>query len=130
MPRITIIGTTTWGITLGVVLAHKGLDVRLWARTAKEADKLKDKGPDPHLLPGITLPPQLSVTSSLSEALAYVNAIILAVPSQSMRQNIVSVKYYLNKSTLVISAAKGIEIGSNKRMSEVIAEEINPRLRL
>jgi glycerol-3-phosphate dehydrogenase (NAD(P)+) len=129
MPKITIIGTTTWGMTLGVVLAHKGLDVRLWARTAKEADKLRNKGPDPHLLPGVTFPPQLLVTSSLSKALAYVNAIILAVPSQSMRQNIVSVKYYLNKSTLVISAAKGLEIGSNKRMSEVIAEEINPRFR-
>jgi len=46
-----------------------------------------------------------------------------------MRQNIIAVKYYLNKSTLIISAAKGIEIGSNKRMSEVIAEEINPRFR-
>ena len=129
MPKITIIGTTTWGMTMGVVLAHKGLDVRLWARTAKEAEKLRSKGPDPHLLPDVTFPPQLLVTSSLSEALAYVNAIILAVPSQSMRQNIVSVKYYLNKSTLVISAAKGLEIGSNKRMSEVIAEEINPRFR-
>ena len=129
MPKVAIIGTTTWGITLGVVLAHKGLEVRLWARTEKEASKLRDKGPDPHLLPGVTFPPQLSVTSSLSEALAYVNAIILAVPSQSMRQNILSVKYYLNKSTLVINAAKGLEIGSNKRMSEVIAEEINPRFR-
>ena len=129
MPRIAIIGTTTWGITLGMVLAHKGLDVRLWARTSKEADKLKNKGPDPHLLPDVTFPPQLSITNSLSEALAYINAIILAVPSQSMRQNIIAVKYYLNKSTLIISAAKGIEIGSNKRMSEVIAEEINPRFR-
>ena len=89
MPKITIIGTTSWGMTLGVVLARKGLDIRLWARTAKEAEKLRDKGPDPHLLPGVTLPPQLLVTSSLSEALAYVNAIILVVPSQSMRQNIV-----------------------------------------
>ncbi len=127
MPKVAIIGTTTWGITLGMVLAHKGLEVRLWARTEKEASKLRDKGPDPHLLPGVTFPPQLSVTSSLSEALAYVNAIILAVPSQSMRQNILSVKYYLNKSMLVVSAAKGLEIGSNKRMSEVIAEEIDPR---
>jgi len=127
MPKVAIIGTTTWGITLGMVLAHKGLEVRLWARTEKEASKLRDKGPDPHLLPGVTFPPQLSVTSSLSEALAYVNAIILAVPSQSMRQNILSVKYYLNKSMLVVSAAKGLEVGSNKRMSEVIAEEIDPR---
>jgi len=129
MPRIAVIGTTTWGMTLAIMLANKGLDVRLWARTAKEAAKLKDKGPDIHQFPNVAFPPQLSVTSSLSEALAYVNAILLVVPSQSIRQNIISVKYYLNKSTLVISAAKGLEIGSNKRMSEVIAEEINPRFR-
>jgi len=126
MPRIAIIGTTTWGITIGVVLAHKGLQVRLWARTEKEAIELKNNGPNPRLLPGVTFPPQLSVTSSLSEALADVTAVILAVPSQSMRQNIKLVKDYLEKSMLVVSAAKGLEIGSHKRMSEVIAEEIDP----
>ncbi len=129
MPRIAIIGTTTWGITLGVVLAHKGLEVRLWARTEEEAAKLKSKGPDSHLLSGVTFPPQLSVTSSLSEALAYVKAVILAVPSQSMRQNIRLAKDHLKKSMLIVSAAKGLEIDSNKRMSEVIAEEIDPGFR-
>ena len=129
MPKIAIIGTTTWGVTLGVVLARKGLEVRLWARTEKEASKLRNKGPDPHLLPGVTFSSQLSVTSSVGEALANVNAVILVVPSQSMRQNMLSVKSYLNKSVLVVSAAKGLEIGSNKRMSEVIADEIDPRFK-
>jgi len=129
MPKVAIIGTTTWGVTLGVVLAHKGLEVRLWARTEKEASKLRNKGPDPHLLPGVTFSPQLSVTSSVGEALANVNAVILAVPSQSMRQNILSVKSYLNKSMLLVSVAKGLEIGSNKRMSEVVADEIDPRFK-
>jgi len=129
MPKVAIIGTTTWGITLGVVLAAKGLEVRLWARTEEEANKLNNKGAHPHLLPGVVFPSQLSVTSSLRDALAYVNAVILVVPSQSMRQNIKLVKGYLRKSMLVVSAAKGLEIGSNKRMSQVIAEEIDPGFR-
>ena len=127
MPKIAIIGTTTWGITLGMVLARKGLEVRLWARTEQEAAELRSAGPNPPLLPGITFPSQLSITSSLSEALAGVDAIILAVPSQTMRWNIKLVTGYLKKSMLVISAAKGLEIDSGKRMSQVIAEEIDPR---
>ena len=129
MTKIAIIGTTAWGITLGVLLSHKGLQVRLWARTEEEATRLKNNGPNPSLLAGIAFPSQLSVTSSLSEALADVAAVILAVPSQSMRQNIKLVKDYLTGSMLVVSVAKGLEIGSHKRMSQVIAEEIDPRSR-
>ena len=127
MPKIAIIGTTSWGKTLGVVLARNGLEVRLWARTEREAIALRNSGPNPTLLPGITFPPQLSITSSLSEALAEAKAVILVVPSQSMRQNIKLVKDYLKGSILVVSAAKGLEIGSNQRMSQVIAEEIDPQ---
>jgi len=127
MPKIAIIGTTTWGITLGMVLARKGLQVNVWARTEREANELTSAGPNPTLLPGIAFPPQLSITSSLSEALADARAVILAVPSQTMRQNIKLVARHLNRSTLVVCAAKGLEIDSGKRMSQVIAEEIDPR---
>ena len=117
-----------------MVLTSNRLDgsktgVRLWARTEEEANRLKNKGPDTHLLPGVVFPPELLVTSSLREALAGVGAIILAVPSQTMRQNVILVKDYLKGSVLIVSVAKGLEIGSNKRMSEVIAEEIAPRFR-
>ncbi len=126
MQKIAIIGTTSWGITLGLMLANKGLEVRLWARTEREAGKLRKKGPDPDRFPDVTLPPQLIITSHMGEALEDVNAVILAVPSPTMRQNMSQVQSHLTKSTLVISAAKGLEIGSNKRMSQVIAEEIDP----
>ena len=129
MHKIAVIGTTSWGITLGVVLAHKGLEVRLWARTEREATELRDIGTNPTLLPNIAFASHLSITSSLSEALADVQAIILAVPSQTMRHNIKLIEGYLKPLTLVISAAKGLEIGSNKRMSHVIAEEIEHRFR-
>ncbi len=129
MPKIAIIGTTTWGVTLGVVLAGKGLQVRLWARTECEATELRAAGPSSAGLCDSAFPPRLSITDSLSEALAGVKAVILAVPSQTMRQNIRLVADYLKGSMLVVSVAKGLEIGSSKRMSQVISDEINPRFR-
>ncbi|MFC2019814.1 NAD(P)H-dependent glycerol-3-phosphate dehydrogenase [Chloroflexota bacterium] len=126
MPSVAIIGTTTWGITLGTVLARKGLQVRLWARTEQEATQLREAKTSPRLPPGTTFLPQISITSSLSEALDRVKAVILAVPSQSMRQNIKPIASHLKKGMLIVSVAKGLELGSNKLMSQVIAEEIDP----
>ncbi|HEX79396.1 MAG TPA: NAD(P)-dependent glycerol-3-phosphate dehydrogenase, partial [Dehalococcoidia bacterium] len=124
MPKVAIIGTTAWGITLGVVLADKGLDVRLWARTEEEAERLRKKGPDSRQMNGITLPPQMSVTSLPKEALSHVAAVLMVVPSQTMRRNVTWIRDHLKENMLIISAAKGLEIGSNKRMSQVIADEI------
>ena len=127
MLKIAIIGTTSWGTTLGIVMAQKGIEVRLWARTKQEATELKSNGPDSNFFSGITFPPQLLITNQLSEALADVKAVIMVVPLQAMRQNTKLIASYLTKSMMVVSAAKGLEIGSGKRMSQVIAEEINPR---
>ena len=129
MPKIAIIGTTSWGITLGVMLARKGTKVRLWARTERESSKLMKTWAKQPLLKGVTLPENLFITSSLDEAMDDVKLVILAVPSQTMRQNIKLVADYLKKSILVASAAKGLETETGKRMSQVIAEEIAPRFK-
>ena len=125
MQKIAVIGTTSWGITLSMLMAGKGMEVRLWARTLREANKLRKKGTD--RFPDITIPKEITITHQIKEALDDVEALILAVPSATMRQNISRAANHLGKSTIIISASKGLEIGSNKRMSEVIAEEINPR---
>ena len=127
MLKVGIIGTTIWGITLAVILAEKGIDVGLWARTEKEARKLQKSGPDPDETPGVAFPPKVIITHKIEEALDEARAVILVVPSQSMRQNIKLIAGHIGKSMLVISAAKGLEIGSGLRMSQVIAEEINHR---
>jgi glycerol-3-phosphate dehydrogenase (NAD(P)+) len=127
MSKIAIIGTTSWGKTLGVVLAKKGLEVFLWARSEAEAAQLKNGSSAADQL--ARLVSRLSVTSSLGEALNAAQAVILAVPSQTMRQNIRLAKDYLDGEILVVSAAKGLELDTNKRMSQVIAEEIAPELR-
>ncbi|MFC1967164.1 NAD(P)H-dependent glycerol-3-phosphate dehydrogenase [Chloroflexota bacterium] len=127
MLKVAVIGTTSWGTTLGVMLARKGIDVRLWARTKREAARLMKRGPNNSK--EITFPPQLSITSDIGEAIKDATAVILAVPSQTMRQNISMAASHIGKSMLIISASKGLEIGSGKRMSEVIAEEINPNFK-
>lgn len=125
MPKIAVIGTTSFGITLGALLARNGSKVSLWARTEQEAADLARNGPSP-LLTNACFPPELSITSSLSEALDKARAVILAVPSQTVRQNMKLASEHLTKTMLIISAAKGLEMESGKRMSQVIAEEINP----
>jgi len=125
MEKIAVIGTTSWGITLSMLMACKGLEVRLWARTLREANALKKKGSN--RFPDVTIPKEILITHQMADALADVNAVILSVPSSTMRQNISRIAAHLTKTTIIISASKGLEIGSNKRMSQVIAEEINPR---
>jgi len=128
MSGITVIGTTTWGKTLALVLARKGLKINLWARTAHEAEKLiHDDDNFKNSASGLRA--LIAITSSLPDATAGSEAIILAVPSQSMRDNIRKVSPYLESSMLIVSAAKGLELTSDKRMSQVIAEEISPTLK-
>jgi glycerol-3-phosphate dehydrogenase (NAD(P)+) len=126
MARVAIIGTTSWGITLAVILARAGIEVKLWARTEEEAQRLTHKGPDPLVLPDVTFPPGLKVVSSVKEAMTFASAVILAVPSQTMRLNIKAITAHLKSYRLIVSAAKGLEMGTNKRMSQVIADEIDP----
>jgi glycerol-3-phosphate dehydrogenase (NAD(P)+) len=127
MAKFGVVGSTSWGITLGFILAKKH-QVRLWARSEEEAQQLVE-GEYAHLPPGTSLDSRVIVTHSLSETISNSNVIILAVPSQSMRQNIKAVKEYLTRSKIIISATKGLEIGTGMRMSEVIAEEIKPAFR-
>lgn len=124
MPKIAVIGTTSWGITLGVVVAKSGRRASLWARTEEEAAALRAARPN-RATPA-PLPPGLAITSSMSEALSGAEAVILAVPSQTMRRNINLASPCLTGSMLLVSAAKGLELGSNQRMSQVIADETPP----
>jgi glycerol-3-phosphate dehydrogenase (NAD(P)+) len=129
MPKVSIIGTTSWGITLGIILALKGQKIGLWARTEKEAVDLKSTGLRSSGFPINEIPSGLSVTCDPGEALADSRAVILAIPSQTMRNNVRIIKPHLTRSMIISSAAKGLEIGTNRRMSQVIAEEIDPKFK-
>lgn len=117
MPNvITIIGNTSWGNTLGGLLSEGGATVKLWARSEAEAKEL-NQGRHKY-----------SVTSHIEEALNGAGLAIWAVPSRKLRENVSQARDYLTSSMLLMSAAKGLEENSGKRMSQVLAEEIAPSL--
>ena len=115
--KVTVIGNTSWGNTLGALVSDKGAAVTLWTRSKAEAEKL-NQGRRSY-----------SSTSHIGEALSEANLVIWAVPSQKLRENVRQAKDYLTNSMLLMSAAKGLEVDSGKRMSQVLAEEIAPSLR-
>lgn len=118
MKKVAIIGATTWGNTLGQMLARKGIEVVLWARTEAEAGALKSREA------GMQSTAQPSISSSLEKVLDSAEVIIYAVPSQRLRQNVRLTSPFLSSSVTLVSAAKGLEAESGKRMSEVMTEEI------
>jgi len=122
--KAAIIGTTTWGTTMGIMLARRGIEVSLWARTKEEADKLDKMRENNARLPGVAFPQHLSLTSSAKEAVMGASLVIVAVPSQEMRTNIKRLKGHIAESTPILSATKGLELRSAKRMSQVIIEEL------
>jgi len=114
MAKATIIGNTTWGNTLGTLLSNNGVTVTLWARSEGEAEQLNH---EKH---------SYASTSDIAEATDGTELVILAVPSQKFRENITQIKHHLNNRTILMSAAKGLEVDSGKRMSQIIEEEVPP----
>ena len=124
MTRVGVVGTTSWGTTLAILLATGGSDVSLWARTDDEAARLCSDRENRRFVPGHSFPNNLSVTSSPDIAFGDSDLIVVAVPSRSLRDNIRDVRESINGSAVVVSATKGLEAGTSQRMSEVLTEEL------
>jgi len=120
--RAAVLGTGSWGTTFAKVLADAGTSTVLWARRAEVATAVNEAHENPAYLPGVPLPQGLSATVDAAEALAGADVVVLAVPSQTLRDNLVAVRGSLPADALLVSLMKGIELGTTKRMSEVIAD--------
>jgi glycerol-3-phosphate dehydrogenase (NAD(P)+) len=122
--RIAIIGTGSWGTTLAVLLAQKGLLVTLWARTAEQAARLQAERENRDFVPGLKFPDGLVVTSALDRALDRCALALIVVPAQTLRENVRRVREFLPRDAIVLSCSKGLEIGTTRCMSQVIEEEL------
>lgn len=123
MSRIGVAGTTSWGITLGMMLARRGHSVSIWARTDAEAERLR-QAREHRFLPGVSFPGNLSITPTAEEAFAGSEIALVVVPSTTLRENVRHLAPALRQAAAVVSATKGIEVGTGKRPSEQIAEEL------
>jgi glycerol-3-phosphate dehydrogenase (NAD(P)+) len=122
LTRIAVLGAGSWGTTYAKVMADAGVDVVLWARRPEVAAAVRDRHENPDYLPGVRLPGNLTSTSDAAEALADADAVVLGVPSQTLRANLAGWRPLLPPGRTLVSLAKGVELGTLKRMSEVVAE--------
>jgi glycerol-3-phosphate dehydrogenase (NAD(P)+) len=125
MTRAVVLGAGSWGTAFAQVLVDAGTETILWSRRPEIAAAINAAHRNPDYLPDIELPPSLRATSDPEEAFAEADVIVLAVPSATLRDNLKSWADLVNDRAVLVSLMKGIEVGTSKRMSEVITEVTN-----
>lgn len=122
--RVAVLGAGAWGTTFAKVLADGGASVALWARRPEVAREIMQSRRNTDSLPGINLPRNLWSSSRLPEVLEGAEEVYLAVPSQSLRENLRIVGELVPSDAILVSLMKGVERGTLRRMSQVIREEL------
>jgi glycerol-3-phosphate dehydrogenase (NAD(P)+) len=115
-------GSGAWGTALAKLLADAGGQVVLWARRSDVAEQINTTRRNPDYLPGVDLPPAITATTNPEEALSGVTTVLLAVPAQTLRTNLSHWAGLVTPGATLVSAAKGIELGTLMRMSQVIVD--------
>lgn len=123
-PAVAVMGAGAWGTALAKVLVEAGgpeTEVTLWARRADVAEQINTTRYNPAYLPGTLLPPGIRATADAAEALGGATTVLLGVPAQTMRANLERWAPLIAEGATLVSVAKGIELGTLMRMSQVIA---------
>jgi len=120
--KAAVLGAGSWGTTFAQVLCDAGTRTVLYSRKPQLAKKIAAQHENPDYLPGIALTPSLEACSDVREALDGADLVAFAVPAQTLRANLAGWAPLLPPQALLVSLMKGIEFGTSKRMSEVIAE--------
>jgi len=119
---IAIIGAGGWGTALGIVAARAGHAARLWSRNASVVHSINERRVNDLYLAGHELPDGIESAGEMESVLRDAEIVLLAAPSHATRELLVEASPYVRPEMLFVSATKGIEIETNKRISEVVAE--------
>lgn len=119
--HVAVIGTGAWGLTLATLFARQGVPTIIWCRSPEEALAMKTTRRHPKRLINTELPDTLQVTADLSAAVTEAAVVVVVVPSQTMRENAERIAFHIGPDAIVISSSKGMEVRTNRRMTEVLA---------
>ncbi|WNI18257.1 NAD(P)H-dependent glycerol-3-phosphate dehydrogenase [Actinacidiphila sp. ITFR-21] len=120
--RCAVYGTGSWGTAFAMVLADAGCQVSLWGRRPELVAAINRTRTNPEYFPGLELPAAVTATADPAEAAEDAEFVVLAVPSQSLRANLTAWAPLLHRDAVLVSLMKGVELGTAKRMSEVIED--------
>ncbi len=123
--RAAVIGTTSWGTTLALLLARAGADTVLWARAEDEARRMNEAGENMLRLPDFPFPPNLRVSADINDAVNGAEVIVVCVPSPTFRENLRRLREAQTPpDAAIVSATKGLDGADGSRMSEVFGQEM------
>jgi glycerol-3-phosphate dehydrogenase (NAD(P)+) len=120
--KAAVMGAGSWGTTFAQLLCDAGTPVTLWSRRQAVYEAIRDRHENPDYLPGVTLSATVGASCDPAEALADADVVVLAVPAQSLRQNLAGWAPVIPPDALLVSLMKGVELGTCARMSEVITD--------
>ena len=120
--KVTVVGAGAWGTTLSVIFAEAGHEVMLWVYEDKLCGMMVEERENRWYLPGFQIPLSVDITCDLSQALTGAELVLFCVPSKHLRGTASSAKAFTPESAIILSATKGIEGSTFKRMSEVLSE--------
>ena len=123
MDSISFLGCGSWGAALGSVLEDKGLSVRFWHRNPNTVRDMQITR-EHYLMPNVKFGESVSFHSDINEAMVGSKNIVVAIPSQNVREIIFKIKHIIDSSMYIINVAKGIEKETLKTVSEVVFDEL------
>ena len=126
MTRVAVVGAGSWGTALSAVLSKKGHDVRMWAFEPEVAEQITQGRENVSYLPGVRLPENLGSTADLATALQGAEIVVSVSPAQVVGPVMAEAAVHIEDDALIVSASKGIEITTLRRMDEVISEVLSP----
>ena len=124
MTTAAVLGTGAWGTTFAAVLADAGCDVVLWGRRPEVCREITEERRNEAYLPGVVLPERVRATTDARDALAGADVVAVAVPSQSARATLAPFAPHLGPDAVAVSLMKGVELSTDRRMSEVLREAL------
>lgn len=120
--KIGVLGGGSWGTTLSILLYEKGLSIKIWEFSDEQVAIINQKRENVRFLPGIFIPEEIEITSCLEDVVKEAEVIVIAIPSQVVREVVKQVSPMITTDVVIVSAVKGLEISTMKRISEVIKE--------
>ena len=128
MKRIAVIGAGSWGTALAIIASRKGHEVRLWSRNSEVVQGINRDHVNPRYLREAQVPASVEACADLGGTLDAAELVILAAPSHATRELLANMQTALRAEMIIVSATKGLEIETGKRISQIVAEVLPPEI--
>lgn len=126
--KVAVLGAGSWGSALAKCLSENGHQVILWGNNAEQMARINDTHENPDYLKNVILPHDIIATTDVALAMKDVDAIVIVVPTNAVRSVCQTIAPYITSNPYIIHAGKGLEQGTNLRISEIIEQEIDTSL--